>query len=112
MNPWCLEIGAGEKPVVPSRVAPPRVRPGVQVRKFYKQDGCLDRVKAEVATYDVVIVLGLRAVGAHYQEALIKSGIVGYDHASIAGATEIFAGKETKAAHRTDTASFPPLICR
>src|SRR6476659_11439137 len=67
------ELRLGEKLRVNRRIAPPSLRPGVEMRQLDVKNGGLQRVDAEVAANVSVVVLRPHSVYAEVDELFVRA---------------------------------------
>jgi hypothetical protein len=75
--------------IVSLRIALASGRPFVQVRQFGRNDGRLDRIKAEITTHNLVMVLGFGPMSTEAPQLFSALSIVCYDHSPVSGGAEI-----------------------
>src|SRR5438445_793506 len=83
--------------------------PAVQVGQFGRNNRRLERVEAEIASNNLVIVLRPGPMRSQASKSLRPLAIIGDDHSRIAGGSKILRGKEREApvmADRTRPAAF------
>jgi hypothetical protein len=100
---------AGEgRGISPGPLAP-RPAPALEVRELGQQHRRLQRVEPAVVADFLVMILPRTAVEAELAQPIGQRVVLGDDHAAVAEAPEILAGKERERAHGTELARYAPL---
>src|SRR5512138_2503011 len=93
-----------KQPFVAGGVRLPSRGPVVEVRQFGQDDCGLERIEAEVAAHQLVVVFGLGAMGTEYAQLLRPLRVICDDHSAVAKGAEVLGWKEGEAAVRAERA--------
>src|SRR6185369_4064959 len=85
-------------------------RPAVQMAKLDRHHRRLERIETEVPADQAMVILGSRPVGAQASQPFGAGGVVGDDHAAVAGRRKILGGIERQATVVTDGPDTAPAV--
>src|SRR5882724_12898194 len=80
--------------------------------KFRGNDRGLQSIQPEIPTDDFVMIFRLRTVRSKHSQTLCAIRVAGYDHATVAGGSEVFRGEERKASVMSDRSRTASLVFR